>query len=114
MARKSKQPQVSGRVLAKGVSVAALGLGLLAMSLVLGSNANPMLRTVANTVSGVVPYVLLLGGVLCLVGWLLRPSARPEAAERAPEWFPEDSDFSRNPSSMMAPSTLQGRKARRR
>jgi restriction system protein len=74
--RKSSSRQVLG------LAVAALGMGvlLLALSLMLGSNPTPMLQAASKGLRLPVPYVLLLGFFFLVLHVVLRP--RPDLASQ--------------------------------
>lgn len=109
MTRKSKDRDIPGRILGKGVSLLGLSAALLLLSFLLPS-ASPVLKGVGTAIRTPLVYAIAFGILLMLVGWALRPRTpgrRARAAE--PEWFSNDStDFVRS-TVEPPPSTLEQR-----
>jgi restriction system protein len=105
MPRRSRRPALhpSRQVLALAVSLCALAALLLAMSVSLRGARSPVLAALASQLTTPAWSVLLVGLVLGVVGYALRPR-QPDAPRRVePEWYPRSTDFVRS-SVMVAPA----------
>ncbi|MGZ5182820.1 MAG: restriction endonuclease [Ramlibacter sp.] len=90
MARRSPRKHVSVQIKDKAVQVLAVAGGLFIASLVFGGSSSPILKAAATGFRMPVGFVLVLGGLLWVIGHLLRADAQKKPALPAvePEFFP--------------------------
>lgn len=90
MARRSPKKHISVQMKDKAIQVLVLAGGLFIASLVFSGSTSPILRAAAMGFRMPVGFVLLVGGVLWVIGHLLRTDAQKPPALRVaePEFFP--------------------------
>jgi restriction system protein len=98
MRPKSPKKHVSRHLIGQGLSLLVIGGVLVLVSMGLATNTNQAVQAVASGMRLPVPYVLGLGALLAVVGFLLRPATEDSSrAASEPVWFPADStDFARS------------------